>query len=189
MIRTYRFDAAALFPSRAEALAYLRVRGTPDAATDALLTDCFAELSEISDCRCRAGVLPITIADSIHPSLRQTRLQGCQHFLLFCATVGTSLDRRIARYAHTAPARAAVLDAAGGALVEALCDKLTETLAAELAPSTIGNRFSPGYGKLPLEAQRQIHKILELSRIGVGLNDSLLFSPSKTVTALMPIHS
>ena len=153
------------------------------------MSACLAEVGSIADCRCRAGVFDLAFADSIHPVLRDSWLRGCDRFVLFCATVGIEIDRRIARYALTSPARAAVLDAAGGALVEALCDKLTERLSAELAPARFGARFSPGYGNFPLTAQRQVFSLLELSRIGVGLNDSLLLSPAKTVTAIMGIKT
>ena len=47
-------------------------------------------------------------------------------------------------------------------------------------------RFSPGYGDLPLTAQREMFRMLECEkRIGVYLNESLLMSPSKSVTAIV----
>lgn len=49
-------------------------------------------------------------------------------------------------------------------------------------------RFSPGYGDLPLSAQREIFAVLDCGkRIGLMLNDSLLMSPSKSVTAFVGI--
>ena len=49
-------------------------------------------------------------------------------------------------------------------------------------------RFSPGYGDLPLEMQRDIFRVLDCSRkIGLTLNESLLMSPSKSVTAIVGI--
>lgn len=187
MIRSYRFEASTLDPSRREALAYLRVKEA-DAATNALLTSAIREAKALADCRCRAGVFDIGFADAIDPVLHP-RLGGCDRFVLFCVTVGHAIDRQIARYAAVSPAKAAMLDAAGGALAEALCDKLTEALKKELAPATLEKRFSPGYGDLPLSAQSRIFDVLELSRIGVGLNDSMLLSPAKTVTAIMGIRS
>ncbi|MBE6702215.1 MAG: hypothetical protein E7585_02240 [Ruminococcaceae bacterium] len=184
MIKSYRFDATQLDPSRHEALAYLRVK-KPDAAIGSLLTAAFLEAKSIADCRCRVGLFDIAFADAIYPSLKENQLKGCDRFLLFCATLGHEIDRRIARYAYSAPVKAAVLDAAAGALTEALCDTLVRTVLEEYSPGKAGKRFSPGYGPLPLEAQQQIFTILQLSRIGVGLNDSLLLSPAKTVTALV----
>ena len=47
-------------------------------------------------------------------------------------------------------------------------------------------RFSPGYGDLPLSAQKNIFAVLDPERrIGLTLNSSLLMSPSKSVTAFV----
>lgn len=186
MIRTYRFHSHLLDPSRREALAYLRVREA-DADTNALLSAAIREAKQLADCRCRAGVFDIGFADAIDPVLR-TRLSGCDRFVLFCVTLGHELDRCILRHAAVSPVKAAMLDAAGGALAEALCDKLTAELKKELPSALFEKRFSPGYGDFPLSAQRRIFDILELSRIGVGLNDSLLLSPAKTVTAVIGLR-
>ena len=187
MIRTYRFEASALDPSRREALAYLRVREA-DAETNTLLSAAFREAKSLCDCRCRAGVFEVDFAGAVDPAL-PAKLVKCHRFVLFCATLGHEIDRRIARYAAAAPVKAAMLDAAAGALVESLCDKLTATLEKELGPVTLEKRFSPGYGDLPLSAQQRVFDLLELSRIGVGLGSSMLLSPAKTVTAVIGIKS
>ena len=50
-------------------------------------------------------------------------------------------------------------------------------------------RFSPGYGDLPLEFQRDFFRILRPQRrIGVTLTDACLMVPSKSVTALVGIY-
>lgn len=187
MIRTYRFPTHLLNINRREALAYLRIREA-DAETNALLTATVREAKALADCRCRVGIFDTDFADAVSPVLR-TRLAGYDRFVLFCATLGHELDRCISRYTVVSPAKAAMLDATGGALVEALCDKLTAELKKEMPSVFFDNRFSPGYGDFPLSAQRHIFDILELSRIGVGLNDSLLLSPSKTVTAVLGLKN
>lgn len=184
MIKSYRFEAARLDPARREALAYLRVKH-PDADIGAMLTAAIQEVKSIADCRCRAGLFDVAFAAAVHPALPGVLPAGCDRFLLFCATAGHEVDRRIARYAYSSPAKAAVLDAAAGALTEALCDALVATVVREYAPGEPCRRFSPGYGALPLDAQQQIFEILELSRIGIGINSSLLLSPAKTVTAIV----
>ena len=51
-------------------------------------------------------------------------------------------------------------------------------------------RFSPGYGDLPLDFQKEFLKITDASRkLGISLNDSLLMSPSKSVTAIIGIKN
>ena len=50
-------------------------------------------------------------------------------------------------------------------------------------------RFSPGYGDLPLEVQKDVFRILECGvRIGISLNESLLMTPSKSVTAIFGLR-
>ena len=49
-------------------------------------------------------------------------------------------------------------------------------------------RYSPGYGDLSLESQKQVFALLNPPKyIGVTLNDSLLMSPSKSVTGIIGI--
>ena len=63
-------------------------------------------------------------------------------------------------------------------------DELAEAYATE--GLSLRPRFSPGYGDLPLEAQESVFKALDCHRkIGLALNDSLLMSPSKSVTAIV----
>ena len=117
-------------------------------------------------------------------------LTGCDRVLLFAATVGLEPDRRIARYAVTSPTKALWMQAVGSERVESLCDAFCAERAKAYGEEgrQLRPRFSPGYGDLPLALQREIFGVLNCSaRIGVSLNESLLMSPSKSVTALMGI--
>ena len=81
----------------------------------------------------------------------------------------------------------AMLQAFGAERIEALCDVFCRDIGKELGVRT-GPRFSPGYGDLPLDAQKMIFSVLDCEkRIGLFLNDSLLMSPSKSVTAFVGI--
>ena len=73
----------------------------------------------------------------------------------------------------------------GSAAIEAFCDKLNSSFenAEYLRP-----RFSPGYGDLPLECQRNIVEFLQTKKnIGMSLTDSLMMVPVKSVTAIIGI--
>jgi cobalamin-dependent methionine synthase I len=48
-------------------------------------------------------------------------------------------------------------------------------------------RYSPGYGDLSLEFQKNMDNILNLSTIDVTLNDRLILKPEKSVTAIAGI--
>ena len=117
-------------------------------------------------------------------------LSGCKSIIVFAATVGIEIDRLIARYSSRSPTRALMLQAIGNERVESLCNAFCEEIAREkeLAQERVHPRFSAGYGDLPLELQRDIFAVLDCSRkIGVTLNQSLLMSPSKSVTAIIGI--
>ena len=115
-------------------------------------------------------------------------LAGCDRAVLFAATVGLEMDRLIVRYSAVSPARALMLQAVGAERIESLCDLFCEETARRAAREgrRTRPRFSPGYGDLPLELQRDIFRALDCQRaIGLTLNESLLMSPSKSVTALI----
>jgi len=113
-------------------------------------------------------------------------LKGCSRVILFAATVGVGLDRAIAKYSRISPAKAVMLQSIGAERIEALCDDFCEMIKEK--KGEIRPRFSPGYGDLPLGVQREIFDLLSPERrIGVCLNDSLLMSPSKSVTAFIGI--
>lgn len=115
------------------------------------------------------------------------RLEGCERAVIFAATLGLGLDRLIARYGTVSPGKAFLLSAIGDERVEALCDLFCRELAAEHA--LLRPRFSAGYGDLPLSVQREIFSVLDCPRqIGLSLNESLLMSPSKSVTAIVGIE-
>lgn len=112
-------------------------------------------------------------------------LDGCRKIVVFAATVGLELDRLIVKYGHVSPVKALMFQAIGAERIEALCDVFTEDI---LSDEDVKPRFSAGYGDFPLEAQKNIFAVLEPARrIGLSLNESLLMSPSKSVTAIIGI--
>ena len=75
----------------------------------------------------------------------------------------------------------------GAERIENLCDLLCCDLSNEMGVK-FKNRFSAGYGDLSLSTQKDIFKILDVTKnIGVSLNNSLLMSPTKSVTAFVGI--
>lgn len=133
---------------------------------------CYCELPvKISGSVCDFGAFCVTSSDLARSLAESDKV------VLFGATVGIEIDRLIAKYGRISPARGLMMQAIGAERIEALCDCFCRDVGC-------GVRFSPGYGDLPLDIQRKIFDILDCGRrIGVTLNDSLLMSPSKSVTA------
>ena len=183
--------------SRTEILRYAGAReATPE--LEALLEEVLSEAQELLTYKVCWQKLPVSqTADGLDLTFAKTgsqklgsHLEGCSHIVLFAATVGIGLDRRIARYGRTSPAKALLLQAMGAERIEALCNAFSQKIKTATAPEGLHttSRFSPGYGDLSLELQRDIFRTLNCAgRIGLTLNDSLIMSPSKSVTAIIGI--
>ena len=105
-------------------------------------------------------------------------------------TLGRSIDERLTRLEVSDLAMGVVFDTGASLLAEAVCDLFEEKIRAEAMEKGLymTPRFSPGYGDLPLELQKDLFRVLDCPRkIGLSLNESLLMSPSKSVTAIIGI--
>lgn len=117
-------------------------------------------------------------------------LHGCTKIVVFAATLGIELDRMIARYSRISPSKALILQAIGAERIEALCNSFCSDLANEKAivGERLRPRFSPGYGDLSLDIQKDIFRTLDCPRrIGLTLCDTMMMSPSKSVTAIVGV--
>lgn len=115
-------------------------------------------------------------------------LAQCKKVILFAATLGLEADKLIQRYEIINMAKASVAQACSAACIEAYCNLLQEEIRKQAleAELYLRPRFSPGYGDLPLEAQKTIFACLECTkRLGLTLTDSLLMYPTKSVTAFI----
>lgn len=141
---------------------------------------CYAEF----DISRKNGITDLGFLQTASEDLAKN-LDGCRKIVVFAATVGLELDRLIAKYGRISPVKALMFQALGAERIEALCDTFTADI---LSDREIKPRFSAGYGDFPLEAQKSIFAVLDPARrIGLGLNESLLMSPSKSVTAIIGI--
>ena len=115
-------------------------------------------------------------------------LDGCTEAVILALTLGALTDREITKASATDIALAHALDCAACAAAEAFADEMCADMAAKLSPKRLTERFSPGYGDLPLEYQPTVVEMLGAGRmLGVGVNGSLLLSPSKSVTAIVGV--
>lgn len=117
-------------------------------------------------------------------------LSGCCGAILLAATVGPACDMLVRRASITSSADAAVYQAAGAAAIEAFLDDYNDKLKAsyEAKGLFLRPRFSPGYGDLKLEHQKDWFRLLDITKqIGIELTDSLLMVPTKSVTAIIGI--
>lgn len=183
---------------RREILRYARADVNSD-ELDGLIDSCLSELlGGLSYSVCYAE-LPVSVADGevVMGSLR-TRSESfgkyiseCKSVIVFAATIGLFADRLIKRYSAVSPSRALMLDAIGAERIESLCDVFCEEIKTETAArgQSVKPRFSAGYGDLPLSMQKDIFDLLGCEkRIGLCLSDSLLMTPTKSVTAFVGVR-
>ena len=193
MIQCRTFDLPPI--NRKEVLRYAGTREEPPEIAQ-LLDSALAEAEPVLSGTVCWREFPLSRQDGmlhlgfavIQSDALQRNLQDCDRIVLFAATVGLGLDRLIARYSRVSPSRALMLQAIGAERIEALCDTFCEHIQQDAAVSglRIAPRFSPGYGDFPLAVQTEIFRVLDCSRkIGLTLNQSLLMSPSKSVTAVI----
>lgn len=195
-VRTAAFPAPPV--NKKEVLRYAGAK-TADDVLAAMLDECISLAWDGFTYRVAYAVYPVMPTENgvsfgsfvIESRDLAKNLAGCHAAILFGASVGRTLDRLVLRESVTSPARALLLDALGTERVEALADTFCRTLAEtyETEGACIRPRFSPGYGDLPLSAQTQIFSVLNLPKsLNVTLNDSLLMSPKKSVTAFVGIE-
>lgn len=164
-------------------------------ATSALMRDALCEAEPFLSYKLCYAELPLSLSGvecdfgsfRIKSSSLSKNLSGCKSVIIFAATIGIPFDRLIARYSRLSPSRAVMLQAIGSERIEALCEVFCRELQVELKKK-LRPRFSPGYGDVSLDVQRDIFSLLDVSKnLSVYLNDSMLMSPSKSVTAFVGI--
>ena len=178
----------------------LRYAGVKESSQemDALLESCLQEVCHsVSYGVCYREFPIIHEGDVLNLSFTKTsskdlqkNLAGCKSIILFAATIGINIDRLTARYSRIEPARGLMINAIGAERIESLVNAFNRDITKEKEAEGLFTvpRFSPGYGDLSLSLQRDIFSVLDCPRkIGLTLNDSLLMSPSKSVTAMIGV--
>lgn len=133
-----------------------------------------------------AGVLLPEAGLTLNGKTARLMLRDAQKAALLLCTLGLRFDAALRSAQARDMARAVLLDACGSALVEAGCDQAEEELRALCPDFFLTDRFSPGYGDLPLSAQSGLLSALDgQRRLGVYLTDGFLMNPSKSVTAVI----
>lgn len=118
--------------------------------------------------------------------LASAMLKDCTRAALLCCTLGPEFDALVRSEQARDMSRAVILDAWGSAWVEQGCDEAEREIAARFPGQYLTDRFSPGYGDLPLSMQENFCAFLDTPRrLGVHVTGSCLLNPQKTVTAVI----
>lgn len=166
-----------------------------------LIEDVFKELDQLGSMKIvyrifdifqdAGGHLQIGQLDIESKSLRRN-LKGCKKAILLAGTLGPGVDGLLRKYSIADMARVVVIQACAAASLEDQLDAWQEDMAEQMKAEGLylRPRFSPGYGDFSIEHQPMFVQMLEASkRVGVTVTDSLMLSPSKSVTALIGIST
>ena len=111
-------------------------------------------------------------------------LKGCRYAFVLAVTTGIGVDRLLNKYSVTSTSKLFIGDAVGSAAAESFCDYMDNMLRKNNKP----HRFSPGYGDLNLNIQPDLLSVLNASKnLGITVNNSLLMTPVKSITAIMGV--
>lgn len=117
-------------------------------------------------------------------------LAPCGEAILMAATLGAEVERLLMRTEVTDMADAVIMDACASAAIENVCDHFEFDMREELAGKGLylTDRFSPGYGDLPLATQKAFCEALHADRrIGLTVTSGSIMTPRKSVTAVLGI--
>lgn len=127
---------------------------------------------------------------SVKSKSLSSHLKRSEYAVIFASTIGLEIDRLIFKYGKISPLKSLILQALGTERIESLCDDFCEFIKNEFKTQNLEttSRFSAGYGDFPLSFQKEIFSVLKPeNKISLYLNESLIMSPSKSVTAVIGI--
>ena len=167
-------DASPITPDLDEALRYAGVRADESGDMHRKMAEIAAQCMKTVTPRCTYRVSEIAWENGM-PSLfsgqlvlpgrtAAVMLRSCSHAALLVCTLGTTFDALARQVQARDFADALLLDGFGGAYVEAGCNAAEREIAAKLPGKYLTDRFSPGYGDMPLSAQPGLLATLDAQR-------------------------
>lgn len=180
-----------------EALRYMGYKGQP-------ITENMQEIIDDAAVQCLASARPVYTyrlfpivckedrVEILNSSLYfegqalSKHLKGCNECAIMCASLGAGFDHRLSVLQATDQTKSFIFNSCGSALIEQVCDAVEEEILSKTNKKKHNFRFSPGYGDLPLTAQKTIFRLLSPERTtGVNLTPTNLLIPIKSVTAIL----
>lgn len=119
-------------------------------------------------------------------------LDKSEECALIAVTLGNEIERLTRLYERTDLSKALILDACATATVEVVCDIVEEEVkrVAKRKGFGITFRYSPGYGDLSLDIQKDFINTLKADKkIGITVSSHNILFPRKSVTAIIGLTS
>ena len=201
MSATFLFpDSKTFTPDFKEVARYLGYRRAvpPEADVAALMEKAAAEMQSVMKPQAVFEIFDLSednqelrFADvTLHSRDLGRNLESCSKVALLAATIGPQVDALIRRHSSLDPVYASILQATGAMYIEELIDLVNSEIKkiAEAQGLKTKPRYSPGYGDVPLQVQKDFFRLLPCTRIGLTLMDTLIMAPEKSVTAFVGLY-
>ena len=138
--------------------------------------------------RTDGGFLPEGAPVALRGNSVRVMLDECGAAVFLLCTLGAEFEAKLRAAEARDMSKAVILDACGSAFVERGCDEAEREISARFPGRFLTDRFSPGYGDVPLSLQADVCGLLDASRrLGVCVTDSMTLNPRKSVTAIIGV--
>jgi len=120
----------------------------------------------------------------------KTLLSPCNQAIIMAATLGPEAEDLLRRTEVLDMADAVIMDSAQSTAIENVCDNFEFGMRTSCRAQGLWltDRFSPGYGDMPIEDQKVIIAALSAEkRIGLTLTPGNIMVPRKSVTCIIGI--
>mgnify|MGYP005796624267 FL=1 len=115
-------------------------------------------------------------------------LDGCNKAVLMACTLSDKVDKLISRYNITDMTTALITDSMASAMIEQVCNEVEIIIKNQLKIENMTWRFSPGYGDLPIDIQKNFIQVINANKqIGLTVTENNILIPRKSVTAIIGI--
>lgn len=115
-------------------------------------------------------------------------LDGCNKAVLMACTLSDKVDKLISRYNITDMTSALITDSMASAMIEQVCNEVEVIIKNQLKIENMTWRFSPGYGDLPIDIQKNFIQVINANKqIGLTVTENNILIPRKSVTAVIGI--
>jgi len=180
---------------RDEVLRYLGYRGQSiDDNLRMQIENCIRAVKDCAKARLTYRVLPVKDCKIEGLELQgndiRKLLEGCHLAIAMAATLGPEAEALLRRTEVTNMADAVIMDSAQSSAIENVCDNFESDMRLEYRKQGLylTDRYSPGYGDLPLTSQKTIAELLVAEkRIGLTVTENMIMIPRKSVTCIIGI--
>ncbi|MFN2341059.1 MAG: Vitamin B12 dependent methionine synthase activation subunit [Halanaerobium sp.] len=187
---------------RNEVLRYLQTsKDLEDDNINRLLAESIAEIKELINFRYLYQKFPILETDegveiknttlTLKGKSIKKHLQHSKEVYLMAATLGAQVDKKISYYEKTSVTKSMIFDACATTAIESGCDQVEAEIKEKVLAAgneDITFRYSPGYGDLGIDIQKEFLRILKApKKIGLTASKYNMLLPTKSVTAIIGV--